>query len=72
MVTTGYMLPYSEVKLFDDFEEILRSLDAESHESLIMGDMNSDYLKSNNNNTTYIKRIFHTYGYIRMIQWRAN
>ena len=67
MVTTGYRPPDSDVKLFDDFEEILRSLDAESHESIIMGDMNCDYLKPDNNNTKHIKRIFHTYGYTQMI-----
>ena len=67
LVTTGYRPPDSEVKLFDDFEAILRSLDAESHESIIMGGMNYDYLKPNNNNTKHIKRIFHTYGYTQMI-----
>ena len=67
LVTTGYRPPDSEVKLFDDFEEILRSLDAESHESIIMGDMNCDYLKPDNNNTKHIKRIFHTYGYTQII-----
>ena len=67
LVTTGYRPPDSEVKLFDDFEEILRSLDAESHESIIMGGMNCDYLKPNNNNTKHIKRIFHTCGYTQMI-----
>ena len=44
------------MKLFDDFEEILR-----------LFDVNCDYLKSNNNNTKHIKRIFHTYGYTQMI-----
>ena len=67
LVTKGYRPPDSEVKLFDDFEEILRSLDAESHESIIMGDMNCDYLKPDNNNTKHIKRIFHTNGYTQMI-----
>ena len=67
LVTTGYRPPDSEVKLFDDFEKILRSLDAESHESIIMGDMNCGYLKPDNNNTKHIKRIFHTYGYTQMI-----
>ena len=67
LVTTGYRPPDSEVKLFDDFEEILRSLNAESHESIIMGGMNCDYLKPNNNNTKHIKRTFHTYGYTQMI-----
>ena len=67
MLTTGYRPPESEVKLFDNFEEILRSLDAESHESIIMGDMNCDNLKPNNNNTKHIKRIFHTYGYTQTI-----
>ena len=36
LVTTGYRPPNIEVKLFDDFEEILRSLDTESHESIII------------------------------------
>ena len=67
LVTTGYRPPDSEVKLFDDFEEILRSLDVESHQSIIMGDMNCDYLKPDNNNTKHMKRIFHTYGYTQMI-----
>ena len=67
LVTTGYGPPDSEVKLSDDFEEILRSLDAESHESIIMGGMNCDYLKPDNNNTKHMKRIFHTYGYTQMI-----
>ena len=67
LVTTGYRPPDSEVKLFDDFEEILRSLDVESHKSIIMGDMNCDYLKPDNNNTKHTKRIFHTYGYTQMI-----
>ena len=67
LVTSGYRPSDSEVKLFDDFEEILRSLDAESHESIIMGDMNFDYLKPNNSNTKHIKRIFHTCGNTQMI-----
>ena len=67
LITTGYRPPDSEVKLFEDFEEILRSLDAESHESIIMGDINCDYLKPDNNNTKHTKRVFHTYGYIQMI-----
>ena len=67
LIITGYRPPDSEVKLFDDFEKNLRSLDAETHESIIMGDMNCDYLKSNNNNTKHIKIVFHIYGYTQMI-----
>ena len=69
LVNTGYRPPDSEVKLFDDFEEeILRSLDAESHESMIMGDMNCDYLKPDDSNyNKHIKRTLHTYSYTQMI-----
>ena len=70
MVTTGYRPPDSEVKLFDDFEEILRSLDAESHESIIMGDMNCDYLKPDNNNTKHQKNFPHLWLYSD--DWQAN
>ena len=67
LVTTGYRPLDSEIKLFDDFEEILRSLDAESHELIIMGDTNCDHFKPDHNNTKHIKRICHTYGYTQMI-----
>ena len=44
LISTWYRPPNSPIDLFNNFESILRLIDIEEKESIILGDMNCDLL----------------------------
>ena len=61
MITTTYRPPGSTVDLFPKLEELLKSLEPDDTEIIIMGDLNCDFFKTNDNDTKRIKRIYNMF-----------
>ena len=67
IVTTIYRPPHSLVEWFDRAEKLVSEIDSENKECILAGDMNSDMLKTRDNDTRQIKRIYGTYQFKQMI-----
>ena len=54
LISTWYRLPNSPIDLFNKFKSILRHIDIEEKESIILGDLNCDF--SNKTQEDYITK----------------
>ena len=61
LITTIYRPPGSTVHLFPKLEELFKSLEPDDTEIIIMGDLNCDLFKTNDNDTKHIKRIYNMF-----------
>ena len=57
LVTTVYRPPSALSELFDHFEKLIKALDNENKELYILGDLNCNMLKTNNDSNIPTKKI---------------
>ena len=62
-VTTIYRPPDKPVAYSDQIESLISTSELEGKESILIGDLNCDFLCESNNNTKNLKRIIFTYGF---------
>ena len=67
LVTTIYRPPDKPVAYFDQIESLISTSELEGKESILIGDLNCDFLCESNNNTNNLKRIVFTYGFSQLI-----
>ena len=68
LVTTIYRPPDKPVSYFDQIESLIITIELEGKESILIGDLNCDFLCESNNNTKNLKRILSTYGFSQLIK----
>ena len=68
LVTTIYRPPDKPVSYFDQIESLISTTDLEGKESILIGDLNCDFLCESNNNIKNLKRIIFTYGFSQLIK----
>ena len=68
LITTVYRLPDSLVEIFDKLESPLSRLDNENKELIFSGDMNCNWLNSQDNDTKHMKRIYNTPGHKQLAE----
>ena len=68
LVTTIYRPPDKPVSYFDQIESLISTTELEGKESILIGDLNCDFLCESNNNTKNLKRILFTYGFSQLIK----
>ena len=66
LVTTIYRLPDSLVEMFDRIDGLLCTIEFESKESIIAGDMNCNLMKVGDNDTKHIKHICNFFGHTQL------
>ena len=68
LVSTWYKPPDSPTSHFSEFEKMIGLMDAENLEYFLLGDLNTDYLSTNNSpNRDKVTEIFDIYGLEQMI-----
>ena len=67
LVTIIYRPPDKPVSYFDQIESLISTTELEGKESILIGDLNCDFLCESNNNTKNLKRILFTYGFSQLI-----
>ena len=64
LVTTVYRPPSALSEFFDHFEKLIKTIDNENKEMYILGDLNCDLLKPDNESNIPTKKLSHCTNYI--------
>ena len=68
LVTAIYRPPDKPVAYYDQVESLISTTELEGKESILIGDLNCDFLCESNNNAKNLKRILFTYGFSQLIK----
>ena len=68
IIWTLYRPSDSLVELFDPIEKLVSNIDQEIRECIVAGDFNCNLLKTEDNNSKLIKRIYRAYSFKQLIE----